>query len=161
MYKNTKLTDFDLQSFNYEERNEDIPVVIENLEISVEKLTSNTGKRMFLIPNVFNRVNGWPEVLDIRQSPVITRFPFTDIDSIHFYFPKNLHIEVMPENIIITSRFGEYKAQYLVDEDGITYIRKFIWKDGEFPSESYDELVSFLKNISNADAAKIVLLNST
>lgn len=161
LYKNITLTDFEIQAFEYDEVSETLPSIFEKLEIKVDNLTSKTGKRMFIVPNVFNRINTWPKEVSNRQSPVMTRFPFTDIDSIHINIPHNMHIEVLPEDISLESIFGEYHTKYEIDQDRIIYIRKLIWKDGIFPAESYTELVDFLKKVAKNDSSKIVLINST
>jgi len=67
----------------------------------------------------------------------------------------------MPQTAKLTSRFGEYEATFTLDQDNLIYIRKLKMNKGEFPAESYNELVEFYRNVNKADNTKMVFLSKT
>ena len=67
----------------------------------------------------------------------------------------------MPQPIKVKSRFGEYEATFTLDQDNLIYIRKLKVNNGEFPPESYNELVEFYRNLNKADNTKMVFLSKT
>jgi hypothetical protein len=67
----------------------------------------------------------------------------------------------LPEPIKIESRFGSYEAAFRLDQGKVVYTRKFVRKRGEFPAETYPELIDFYKNVAKADNTKLIFLNKT
>ena len=86
---------------------------------------------------------------------------FTNLDTIRYHLPEGIYPEFLPEAIKIKSRFGEYEASYKLDQGNLVYTRKMIMRKGEFPPESYKELIDFYKGVNKADNAKMVFLSKT
>ena len=74
---------------------------------------------------------------------------------------KLLFPEFIPEKVTIKSRFGEYESSFKVDQGSLIYIRRIKINKGEFPAESYNELIDFYKSINKADNIKMVFMNKT
>lgn len=159
--KNTSIPSFDIVSFVIENHKEKIPSAVVQLDLSLRRYATVSGKRIFLTPNLMNRRNYVPEKVAERKTRVIRPFGYTDIDIIQFEIPEGIYPEHLPEPVQIKSRFGEYEASIKLDEKGVVYNRRLKMFKGEFPPESYDELIDFLKNVTKADNLKLVFLNKT
>lgn len=159
--QHTDIPAFDLVSFEMQNQKHKIPAARVAMDLRLPRYASVSGKRMFLSPNLMNKSKYIPERVENRKSKVIRSFAFTDVDSIHFEIPEILYPEFLPEAIEFKSRFGAYSAKVTLDERGLVYVRRLEMQKGEFPAESYDELIDFLKNVSKADNLKLVFLNKT
>jgi hypothetical protein len=159
--KNTGIPSFDINSFSMKNVKDKIPSAIVNLDLSLNRLATVSGKRMFLTPNLMNRSSFIPEKVEDRKTNVVLKTAFTDMDTIKYHIPEELYPEYLPEPIKIKSRFGEYEASYKLEQGNLVYIRKMKRLKGEFPPESYTELIDFYKSINKADHAKIVFLHRT
>ncbi|MEQ8423350.1 MAG: transglutaminase family protein, partial [Cyclobacteriaceae bacterium] len=54
--RNTQISNFDILSFSMTQKKEKIPVATVELELKLDRLVSVSGKRIFLTPNLMNRV---------------------------------------------------------------------------------------------------------
>jgi hypothetical protein len=142
-------------------RKDRIPTAKVDLNLTLNRFATVSGKRLFLTPNLMNRSTFLPERVNDRKSNVIQKVSYTDLDTIRYNLPEEIYPEFLPETIKIKSRFGEYEASFKVDQGSVVYMRKVIMKKGEFPPESYSELIEFYKNINKADNIKLVFLNKT
>lgn len=159
--KNTNIPNFDITAFSMVNRKEKIPSAIVNVDFSLKRLASVSGKRLFLTPNLMNRSTYVPEKLDIRKTNVVIPMGYTDIDTIRYHLPEGIYPEFMPQPVKLKSRFGEYEATFTLDQDNLLYIRTIKMNKGEFPPESYNELIDFYRNLSKADNTKMVFLSKT
>lgn len=159
--KNTDIPNFNINSFSMKEVKDKIPSARIDLDLTLNRYASVSGKRLFVAPNLMNRMSYVPEKMTDRKTDVITKSNFVDLDTIIYSLPENLYPEFMPQPIKINSKFGEYEANFKIDAGKIVYTRRLkMWK-GRFPKETYNELVDFYKNISKADNIKLVFLNKT
>jgi hypothetical protein len=143
------------------EKKDKIPSAIVNLDLTLNRYATVSGKRIFVVPNLMNRITGIPERIAERKTDVVRNSNYLDLDTIKFTIPENLYPEFLPEPIKINSKFGEYEASFKFDAGKIIYTRRMkVWK-GRFPKETYNELVDFYKNVSKAENTKLVFLNKT
>jgi len=158
---NTKIPNFNIDTYSVKENKGKLPSAIVNLNLTLNRYASVSGKRLFITPNLMNRWSHVPEKMIERKTDVVTRSNFIDYDTIVFNLPENLYPEFLPEPVKINSKFGEYEASFNFDAGKVTYIRRVkVWK-GRFPKETYNEFVDFYKNVSKADNVKLVFLNKT
>jgi hypothetical protein len=120
-----------------------------------------SGKRIFLTPNLMNRNNSVPEKVEDRQTEIVSKFAYVDFDTIHYELPEGIYPEFMPEDVALTSRFGEYEASYQVDAGKLIYTRRLKMYKGKFPASSYQELVDFYRRVSKADNLKMDFMRKT
>ena len=159
--ENTPIPNFSINSFLMKEKRDKIPSATVNLDLTLSRYASVSGKRLFVSPNLMNRILYVPPKMSERKTDVVLRKNAMDIDTIQLYLPENLYPEFLPEPIKINSKFGEYETSLKFDAGKVTYIRRMkIWK-GRFPKETYNELVDFYKNVSKADNIKLVFLSKT
>jgi hypothetical protein len=137
------------------------PYAVVDAEYSLRKLATVNGKRIFLTPNIMNRSGNIPPKLDVRKTDVVIRYGYVDLDTIVFTIPEEIYPEFTPEPVKISSRFGEYEAQFKIDQGKLIYIRKMRLNDGTFPPESYNELIDFRKSVNKADNTKVVFMSKT
>lgn len=137
------------------------PSAIVKSELSLRKLATVSGKRLFVVPNLMNKNTAIPAKVDKRKTDVVIQEGYVDLDTIQFNLPEGIYPEFTPETIKHTSRFGEYEAQFKLDQNKLIYIRRMKMKDGTYPKESYNELIEFKKNVSKADNTKVVFVNKT
>jgi hypothetical protein len=159
--KNTDIPSFDINSFSMANVKTRIPSAIVTTDLTLNRLASVSGKRLFLTPNLMNRSTFIPEKVESRKTKVIRKMAYVDIDTINYNLPEEIYPEFLPEPIKIKSRFGEYEASFKLSQGKLVYIRKIsMWK-GEFPPESYSELIDFYRNLNKADNTKVVFLSKT
>lgn len=159
--ENTDIPNFSVNSFSITEKKDKVPSAAINLDLTLSRYASASGKRLFVTPNLMNRISGAPEKIAERKTEVVRKSNYLDLDTIQFTVPENLYPEFLPEPMKYTSKFGEYEASFKFDAGKVTYTRRMkVWK-GRFPKETYPELVDFYKNVSKADNIKLVFLNKT
>jgi hypothetical protein len=157
----TQIPSFEVQRFSMTDHKDRIPRAKVEIDLNLNRYASVTGKRMFVTANLMNRFTGVPEKGTVRKSPVILKIAQTDIDTVEYTLSESLYPEFVPEPVKYKSRFGEYEASVQLSAGKVIYIRKFVTYEGVFPSQSYIELVEFLRNVSRADNLKLVFLNKT
>jgi len=155
-----KLNDFEVLNFNYTQQKNIIPIANETLNLKVNNYGSISGKRMFLPLNMINKQSYIPKKISNRKSEVVLNYGFTDVDTIFYTIPEDYTFEFIPDSFYISSKFGEYKSSINTYENELIYIREFKRNNGWFPSEDYDELIKFLKDISKADNKKAILIKN-
>jgi hypothetical protein len=158
---NTAIPVFDVVSFSVTDKNGPIPEATVSLNLTLNKLATLSGKRLFLTPNLMNRSSFIPPKLESRKTPVILRNGFTDIDTITYTVSDLIYPEFLPQPVKVKSRFGEYESSFNLEQGKVVYVRKFIMRRGEYPADSYSELTEFYKAVNRADNTKIVFLNKT
>ncbi|MFN7747872.1 MAG: DUF3857 domain-containing transglutaminase family protein [Cyclobacteriaceae bacterium] len=152
---------FTVKSFSMSAKKSEIPTSTVLADIELRKAATINGKRLFITPNIFGRFAYVPEKLEVRKNPVVRNAAYVDTDTIVVKVPQTFHPEFVPTTVSIKTRFGEYWADYKVENNTVYYIRRLKMLDGEFPPESYSELVEFFKSISKADNTKMVFVNKT
>ncbi|MEO5979769.1 MAG: DUF3857 domain-containing transglutaminase family protein [Chryseolinea sp.] len=158
---NTKIPSFDINSFSMKDTKDKIPSASVNLDLSLKRYVTVSGKRLFLTPNLMSRSASIPEKGGERKTDVVTKTSFTSIDSITYQLPEGIYPEFTPAPITVKSRFGEYEANFILDAGKLLYVRKLKMKKGTYPKESYNELVEFYRSLNKADNTKMVFLNKT
>jgi len=158
---NTEIPTFVVDNFTMTNRKAKLPTAVVTMNLTLNKYASVSNKRIFLTPNLLNKSTFLPEKVESRKTPFVLRIGYTDIDTIRYHIPESIYPEFLPADTKFTSRFGTYEARFKLDQGSLIYIRKMTRKDGEFPAESYQELIDFYKNINRADNTKLVFLNKT
>jgi transglutaminase-like putative cysteine protease len=159
--RNTNIPSFDVNSFSITKYKARIPSAVVKSSLTLNKVASVSGKRLFLVPNLLNRWTSVPEKVEDRKTRIIIRRGYTDLDTIRYQVPEEIYPEYLPEPAIIKSPFGEYESRFALDQGRVVYYRKLVIRKGEFPPASYNDMIDFYKKVSQADNVKIVFLNKT
>jgi len=158
---NTDIPNFSISSISMTENKDKIPSALVRLDLTLSRYATVSGKRIFVSPNLMNKISYVPEKMAERKTEVVRRRNYIDLDTIKFSVPENLYPEFLPKPVKINSKFGEYEASFMFDASKLIYIRRMkVWK-GRFPKETYNEFVDFYKNVTKADNIKLVFLNKT
>jgi hypothetical protein len=152
---------FELGSFSFTNVKDKIPTAIVNVDLTLNRYASVSGKRVFLTPNLMNRSTYIPPKAENRKNNVYIKSSFVDVDSITYHIPEEIYPEFIPQPVKISNRYGEYEATFKFDNGKLLYVRKLKRLPGEFPANSYNELVDFFKSINKADNTKLVFLSKT
>ena len=158
-YLNSELNlpTYKVEKINYTETKGRIPAMDEMLRITSSGYASITGKRLFITPNLFNRVQKLPADMS-RQYDIEFRSAYIDIDSINIRVPDGYTAEVLPKPADITSRFGRYSITCTMNENQIILVRRHQREAGRFPADDYPELVKYFEELSKADHSRVVLV---
>jgi hypothetical protein len=157
----TRIPAFDVLSYSFKTQNEPETSATVKLALNLPNYASVSGKRLFLVPNLMNRVTSIPEKTENRKRDICVRIPYTDIDSVEFNISETLYPEFLPDPQVIKSRFGTYEASFKLSEGKVIYRRKLSVKAGQFPADSYQEFIDFYKAVNKADNVKIIFLSKT
>jgi hypothetical protein len=152
---------YDISSFSYKERKSFDPAISEELEIKVSSYATQTGKRIFIVPNVMNRWSRRLTSSEERKFDVVLTQGFQDVDSITIEIPQGYSAESIPAELNLKTPFGVYASKTLVEGNKIIYYRRFIHHEGRFPAASYNELVKFYEQVYKADRSKLVLVRNS
>jgi hypothetical protein len=138
-----------------------IPSAFVNLDLTLNRFATVSGKRLFLTPNLMSRSSFIPDNVANRKTEVILKHTYTHVDTIRYHIPNELYPEFLPPPVSFKFRFGTYEASFILDQGSVVYIRKMIIQKGTFPPESYKEFVDFCKTVNKSDNMKLVFLNKT
>ncbi len=159
--QNTSVPSFHLMKFNINGSGDSNPKAVVDVTYNIDQLANVSGKRVFITPNVFNKMPLKFSGPSNRVYDIIIRNETVEIDSIEFRIPPNLYPEFVPEKKNIQNQFGEYEANVFVREGLVLYTRKLIIKKGRYPANSFTDLNSFNKEIIRHDNVKIAFLSKT
>ncbi len=161
LYQNLDIPSFEIKDFSFARKKDRIPVTTEKLNLNIRKCVSISGKRIFLVPNLFNKVSAAPPEVENRKSNVKLRYAYQHTDALEFIIPEKYNLEHKPEDIEISSDFGKYSAKYELKEGKLQYTRKLEIQQGTFPKEKYKDLTEFINQIIKADKNKVVFVKET
>ncbi len=161
LQKTTDIPSFDVSTFSMSVQKSIIPSATVKVDYTLKRFATVSGKRFFITPNLMNRSTFVPEKLESRKTNVMVSMAFTDIDTVQYDLPEGIYPEFIPAPITLKSRFGEYDAQFILDQNRLIYVRKKKMNKGEYPADSYNELIGFFRGISKADNTKMVFLSKT
>jgi len=108
--ENTDIPNFNISSFSIKEVKSKIPSAIVELDLTLNRYASVSGKRLFVTPNLMNRISHIPEKTTERKTDVIRRTNFLDIDTVIFTIPENLYPEFLPQLVKINSGLVNMKS---------------------------------------------------
>ena len=161
LYENLDISGARIDKFNLSSSGDHVPRGKKSLSLSVPKYASVNGKRIFLQPNMMNKIGQYPAKIENRKSDVYVKTGTLDFDTLTYYLPEGYHAEFEPEATKYQSSFGQYTSEIKVDEGKVTFIRSLKIKKGTYPPESYQEFRDFLKKIVKSDQASIVFVTAT
>ena len=123
--KNIDLPDYDVVSFNYDEKKSEKPAVDEKLKLVANNYASVSGKRIFVMPNVLSRNSIKLKTGDERKYSIEYNSSFQDIDTINIQIPGGYNIESMPKDVTINNQFGNYEIHFKINYDKIFCTRLY------------------------------------
>jgi hypothetical protein len=153
-----ELATYDIKKFNYNELKKPIPEITETLDLVAAGYATVSGKRLFIMPNIFTRTHRKLKATDTRKYDLVLEFEFRDTDTAEIKIPAGYIPESIPADVKVESSFGKFVSSVKVEPDKITYYRNYEHYSGRFPAGRYGDLVKFYESIYKADRNKIVLV---
>jgi hypothetical protein len=153
-----KLPTYKVTKFSYKETKGHLPLIDENLSIYAPNYAIVSGKRLFIIPNLFNKYNFKLSSDSTRKHDVVFVTAHTEIDTLHISIPTGYTPEAIPKNIDIIKPYASYSISYIINGTSIKLIRKEIRKKIILPPSLYADVVDFFNTISKADNSRIVFV---
>jgi hypothetical protein len=152
------LPTYKVEHSDYKEHKGKIPVIDESLKITSPLYATVTGKRLFVVPNLFSKTGVKLSADKPRKFPIEFLSSFRDIDTMLITIPAGYSEEAVPKSISLSNKFGKYSISFKLKGNIIEVARLFERYDGNYPPEAYPELVKFYEEIYKADRGKIVLV---
>lgn len=152
------LATYKVERSDYNETKGKLPSVKEELHITSPGYASITGKRLFIIPNLFNKSTERYSADSARLYDIETRFGYINVDTIKIQIPSGYNVEALPKVVSIVNEFGVYNISTKVEGSNIICIRSVERKSGRFPASQYNDLVKFYDDMYKADRGKVVFV---
>lgn len=159
IYHNLGIPGFNLLNYTLKTEVEgEVPQASLQAELELKSQVSRSGKRIFLNPNLANRIENAPPKVDNRKTNFEFSWSYTDVDSIVYHLPEGYTAEFIPPPVKVESEFGIYRSEMEFRQSKLFYRRSFIKTEGVFSAEEYSSYVSFMKQVMEADHQKVVLI---
>ncbi|RDV17057.1 DUF3857 domain-containing protein [Pontibacter diazotrophicus] len=160
LYQQVKIPAFEIEKYAFAQQKDRLPVVTEQLELSLRQCATISGKRMFVSPNLMSKWTYVPNQKEKRLTEVVRGMAFLDVDTVEFELPVGYTVEYLPQEVVHQSVFGEYKASVKVDGQRVIYMRSMQMGKGRFKPESYAQLITFLNNVIKFDSQQVVFVKN-
>jgi len=152
------LPTYEVDKSDYTEMPGRIPAIDEYLHVKAPNYATVSGKRLFILPNLFNRSATKLTEEGERKYPIQFLEAFRDIDTIHISLPAGYNVEAMPKDVNINNQFGKFDISYKVIDNAIELIRSQERNRQVFPASEYPALVKYFDAVYKADHSRIVFV---
>lgn len=149
---------YTINSFDYKESKSTLPEIEETLDITVSNYATITGKRLFIVPNIMTRTHRKLSTGTERKFDLELGFAFKDIDTVEISLPDGYSAEMLPKEVDLKSKFGNFYSAVKLTGNQLYYYRAMEHTGGRFPAVDYPELVKFYETIYKTDRGKVVLV---
>jgi transglutaminase-like putative cysteine protease len=154
------LPTYKVEKSEYKETKSAIPAVDELLDISASNYATVSGKRLFIVPNLFNKQGQKYSLDNPRKFDIRFDYAFRDVDTVSIAVPKGYQPEAMGKEVNLQSKFGAYSLKTTFKNNQLEMVRVYEQNDGEFPKSDYPSLVKFYEDIYKADRSRVVLVKN-
>lgn len=160
LYKQLNVSDFEILRLEFNRNRGRGPEVKQHLEMTLPRLASVSGKRLFLPANLLaSKLEIPPPPDSTRRFAVQARSRgLTEEDTLVFTVPEGYTLENTLEPVALTSVFGRYELTVQAETNRIRIHRLLVLNDSIQPKEQYAAFVQFIKNVGKADKTKLVLV---
>jgi len=129
-----------------------------NYDLSLRKLATVQGSRIFICPNVIHQSRFVPDREKERAQNIVRYNAYTQKDQVTIDLPKGYTAESLPKAIDIQSDFGNYKMTCEISGNQLIYNRLFEVKAYNLAPERYQDMFDFYNQVKKSDKAKAVLV---
>jgi hypothetical protein len=142
-------TGFQLDTYSISVPERDKPEIKLNYTASSDKMLKEYGNEVLLevIPMRFP----FQEEPRKRKLPVQIDYPVYKIDSIEYVIPGNYKISAIPENVNISSQYGEYRAEFRQKEQSVLVIKQVKINSGSYPLDVYPDFYNFIMRLHDSE----------
>lgn len=154
------LPTYNVNEFNYTRDHITAPTIEEKLKLTVSNYASVSGKRMFIVPNVLNRMSYNLIRDDQRKCDFVFQNEFSDVDEVQIEIPEGYEAESIPEKVSIKTTFGLYSSHTSFVNNKIVYKRVFERYAVRVSASQQQSVLDFFSQVDIADRRKVVLKKS-
>jgi hypothetical protein len=152
------LPTYQVDKTNYSEKKQLIPEVKEELQIKAQSYATFSGKRLFIRPNLFNKLGHKYDEAQTRLFDIEYPYSFHDVDSIEIEIPDGYAPESMPKDLSLSSKFGSYQISFKAEANRLKVNRDYKRFAGHFLASDFTDFAKFYNSIYKADRNQVVLL---
>lgn len=95
-----------------------------------------------------------------RKLPVQINYPVNRVDSTEYTIPGYYNITAIPQSTSISSKYGEYHADFLVKDHTVMAIKHLIINSGSYPLTEYQKFYNFLLSLSESENSFYITLTN-
>lgn len=156
-YKNRfwNLINLNVENYKFDNNKQQVELK-EVLTLKTNDIIAKNGTEWLIPLNYLNQYSNVPQRYRNRKSNFQVGRGFFDEDTFEIELPPNLNVTIAPENLNVTSIFGEYKVEVVVDQNKIKYKRSFLLNKGTYDKSEYENFRKFIEQIAKYDNLKIV-----
>jgi hypothetical protein len=151
------ISGMEIKSMQFTDRKDEIPSVVEKLELNLPMFASISNKRMFVKLNQFSPGVDVPKNEE-RKIPFQIRFEGICIDTVNITVPEGYTLEAMPKAVELKTKFGSYSFSITPNANVFTCVRTYSINKNTYEASDYKAYYDYKKQISNADKAKLVFV---
>jgi hypothetical protein len=152
-----QLATYEVNDFKYNMKKATLPEVSEELNVTVSRYATISGKRLFIMPNILSR-GGTKLLEEERTFDFVFDYEFHDEDNGEIELPDGYEIEAAPQDVAIKTKYGNYSMSAKVEGNKIIYKRIREQFSGRFPAKEQKEIIRFFEDIYKADRSRFVLI---
>lgn len=155
-----EIPNFKISTYSIEENKNRKPSINLKLNLDLSNYATIMGPRMILKINQLNAMNDIPRFIRKREFNLEIRQSRVENDTIVYQLPTGYQVESLPPPVEITSDFGSFKCQTILNNRSIQMIRHLEIYKGVSEPEKYNKFREFLEKVATSDNAKCVLIKS-
>ena len=156
-----QVPDVKIKNYSFGKNNDSTNQVDLKLNLTLPKYATISGSRIFFNPNLMQRRTYVPKEVSERLSPIRFIYPYHDIDSIIYKIPQGYKIEGLPDEMNLSSSFGNFSSKVSEYGDGeILYVRSIEVKNYQVPAQNYNEYRKFFTDVVKSDRTQVVLVKT-
>lgn len=155
--KSIDLPSYDVVNFEYIEEKNALPQISEKLNLLVHNYSSQSGKRIFIVPNICTRFSERVADDSLRTFEICINEAFSESDSVIIQTPEGFSAESIPSLALIRTDFGEYTYSVSFSKNQLLLERTLQIYGGIYPASQFRSLQKFYNEVFSSDRAKVVL----
>ncbi len=156
LLSNIEVDGLNINDFQLQDISNKTAIAILEIKGSINKMAKISGNRMFFTPELF-RLDPLPTFIpESRKQNIFQSQSFSKTDSITIIIPEEFDFEHIPENISLTSVFGDYSRSFIRMDNMLTMIRKLKIHHGNYVPAQFTEMNAFLQNVNRSDEEKLI-----
>jgi len=151
------LSTYDITAFNYKEEKSRLPQIDEQLYIYVSDYATVSGKRLFVYPNLLNRI--FTRIPDEeRIYDYVFDYEYRDVDTVEFDIPEGYSLEAIPKDVSLKTKYGIYASSVKFVNNKLYFLRVRDQYAGRFSAKEKEEITSYFETIYKNDRSRVVFV---
>jgi len=148
-------TSYDVLSWELHKLDRDSSRIVMNSRLNVYKFIKPLGTEYYI--NLISILGYSFERPTERNSVLQIPYPINKIDTIIYSLPDEFQVKKLPEQVSITSRFGNYELTTRQEGNSIYIFKKLLIYPSMYSLEQYSAFYEFIKLVKEAEKKVIVL----